>query len=616
MVNMVTKYGIDKTGKVDASAAISQAIKTYDGTGAILYLPAGTYMIAKEIDFQARGVTLMGAGQDTTTLRVPDNINFSSYVIKQNTYYSLNAFQTNIYDLTVNTGSGNPKANGIMYYTSNQGSLENVTVTSGDGQGVEGIWLSSPNGPGLIKNVTVNGFSHGINALWANGVNLTMEHIRLNNQSAGGFGLGAGSMALAVRDLQSNQKNANVPGIMLCGQASQHLSLIDSTLHGTGGKAIALFDSNPVHYQLRNVTTTGYVDSYPGERVSDPILTSLSSSQVTLGLPVKETPDEWDNNPDHWAAVANSNGSDDTQNFQNALNAGKSVVYFPRFNADGSLKPRYGFGSNVTFHIPSTVKYILGMGAQIDTWGYADGSVIFKFEGGSASDTVYFRDFRINSEAKNITVLQASPPRSLVLSHLFAVGAQGNHGWFFDGSGPGSLYVEDVGNFGGWRFNGMHVWARQINPEDLHSDGSSALIDSQGSQVWILGLKTEGFGPFIKAYGGGSIELFGGRNEVPVKSHTDLSSDVSIVMPGATGSAGFHGNPLTAMVPYQLTDVDASLSFSVYNVGFNPKMGDYANYIQVTRDGTNAYVPWSPRVYCDPGHEESYVFPLFVSKRK
>jgi hypothetical protein len=53
---------------------------------------------------------------------------------------------------------------------------------------------------------------------------------------------------------------------------------------------------------------------------------------------------------------------------------------------------------------------------------------------------------------------------------------------------------------------GEKCWARQFNPESPEKD----MVDVDGGQLWVLGLKTEGRSRHIVARNGAKVELLGG----------------------------------------------------------------------------------------------------------
>ncbi|MEM1298486.1 MAG: carbohydrate-binding protein, partial [Pseudomonadota bacterium] len=110
------------------------------------------------IDFQ-------GAGQDLTEIRLADGLDFQGALVDfGNPGGSADAFHNNIRDLTINIGSGNAAATGLIYTSNNTGTVENVTVKSEDGGGLYGIDLLRivNNGPHLIQDVTIEGFDYGL----------------------------------------------------------------------------------------------------------------------------------------------------------------------------------------------------------------------------------------------------------------------------------------------------------------------------------------------------------------------------------------------------------------------------------------------------------------------
>ena len=71
--NIVTDLGADPTGKVDAAPIIQRAIHSCPA-GQVVYMPAGTFLIATSIYAAAKSnFTLRGAGQGQTILHVTTN---------------------------------------------------------------------------------------------------------------------------------------------------------------------------------------------------------------------------------------------------------------------------------------------------------------------------------------------------------------------------------------------------------------------------------------------------------------------------------------------------------------------------------------------------------------
>ena len=93
-----------------------------------------------------------------------------------------NAFGNSFSDLTVDVGR-NPGAIAISYLVNNQGAIERVALR---GSGHIGLALLRPTlGPGLISELTVDGFAMGIAAAGPC-CSMVFEHILLRNQSVAG----------------------------------------------------------------------------------------------------------------------------------------------------------------------------------------------------------------------------------------------------------------------------------------------------------------------------------------------------------------------------------------------------------------------------------------------
>jgi hypothetical protein len=99
-------------------------------------------------------------------------------------------FLNSIYNLTVNSGSGNPGATGIAWMECNVGTIRDVSIVSADKQGVTGLFCDGWPGPGYVKNVLVDGFNLGI-SMRGNLHSITFEDITVRNQATYGFSNGA-----------------------------------------------------------------------------------------------------------------------------------------------------------------------------------------------------------------------------------------------------------------------------------------------------------------------------------------------------------------------------------------------------------------------------------------
>ncbi|RUT09364.1 hypothetical protein DSM107010_45670 [Chroococcidiopsis cubana SAG 39.79] len=390
------------------------------------------------------------------------------------------SFRQNITDLTVDTGKNNPGAIGIDYISNNFGSLWNVLIRSGDGQGKVGLDMSRQwAGPCLIKNVQINGFDYGIVTK-----NLeygpTFEEITLQQQKVAGI-LNDGN-TLAIRKLQS--KNS-VPVIQNQAPAGM-IIVIDGNFQGGAAKASAI--ENNGYLYARNINTSGYKSAIHhketivsgtsvSEYVSDKIYNLFDSPMRSLNLPIEETPVFEDKNLANWMAFS-PQWYGETDSLQDALNSGKSTIYFP-FGT-------YFSHDKKVFKVPASVRRIVGFSSIVN-----GGGIVFRVEQNSDKPLI------IEQFGYGVTIEHASP-RTVVIQH-------GGYE-YKDFPKSGKLFLEDVGV--SLRINYPHqVWARQLNVETL--DAARTKIENKGGTLWILGLKTEGKGSVINTTKGGKTEVLG-----------------------------------------------------------------------------------------------------------
>ena len=491
----VRTYGAIANDGIDDTAAIQQALDANPGGNRIIYLPNGVYDVSDQLRFagnQKRNI-LQGESRDGTIIRLADNSGLNSSVIWTGNPPA-QRFRNAIRDLTLSIGNDNPNATGVNFIANNQGTLNNVTIISEDGQGNIGLDLGTDeNGPALISDVEVVGFDVGIRT-WNPTASLTLEHIRLENQNE--YGWQNFNQTVFVRDLQSINE---VTAVWNMPDGSSIFTLLDSTLTGVGAASSLSAIHNQKGLYVRNLTTSGYdlailqddkgrgnpsqPDGFVEEWLADGEFVSLFDSPKTLlNLPIAETPEVvWDDisnwsSPTAFGGVAND-GIDDTAAIQAAIDSGATTVYL----ANGT------WDINGTVELRGNVQRFLGTEARINSTG--EGLI----QVGDGSAEVVFIE---RLEAGEISFVHDSD-RTLVLSSMF-VGSYTN-----TSQGTGDLHIEDVGG-GPWVFTNQNVWARQINPEV-----PGTRIVNDGGNLWILGYKTEIEGTLIETINGGNTELIG-----------------------------------------------------------------------------------------------------------
>jgi hypothetical protein len=514
VINVKTQFGAKGDGVTDDTAAIQAALNAYPNGGRIIYLPNGTYLVSNTLSWPAgtpgtgndyKNTILQGQSQQGTIVKLRDSApGYTNTSTPKSVIYTGPApaqrFRNSIRNLTLDTGVGNAGAIGIQFNANNQGTLREVTIRSRDRQGINGLDMNFTDeiGPLLVKNVTVDGFQYGVRTGF-NVNSMTFENITLRNQSVYGF-YNTGQV-VNIRGL--NSTNA-VTGVF---NAGGRMTLIDSSLTGTAGAANRpAIESNFQNDLLaRNITTSGYQAALRNANVTQAganitefvgggVTSLFTSPQRTLNLPIKETPDvPWDDpiatpwaNVTSFGAIPND-GLDDTAAIQQAIDSGRTTVYFP----NGT----YHLGGTVL--VRNNVRRVIGTEAGIIVGSQSNQTYPgFRLVEGNSPVVVFERFW--GGFFANPTFENASS-RTIVIRHSSNV--SGNM------TGTGDVFLEDVVSnpVSNWTFNKQNIWARQLNVENQGTH-----IINNGGNLWIFGLKTERGGTLIDTRAGGKTELLGG----------------------------------------------------------------------------------------------------------
>lgn len=527
-------YNAKGNGVTDDTAAIQRALNDNVNQKKPVYFPNGTYLIGDTLTWRGSGKRLMLQGQSQvgTIIKLknkargfnkPANSKFVISTFDGST--TGQAFYNYIFNLTVDIGSGNPGAVGINFINNNVGGIRDVTIRSSDPKkvGARGLLLTKPYpGPGLIQNLTVDGFDQGVR-VGAQDYSMVFENITLKNQKQAGF-VNQDNIS-SIRGLTSIN---TVPAIQNIGPWGM-VTLLDGNLTGGSSANVAIQNAAGEVY-LRNITTSGYQAALNDgnahtrgpsliEYVSEAIYSLFPSPQGHLKLPIEDTPDVlWDALTD-WASVktygAKGDGiADDTAAIQAAMDSGKPTIYFPF----GTYKI-----SN-TIHVRGNVRRIMGLWSTIEVADPLKSSTnaAFRFETGNQS-TVVFERFQgaYLSGTVNFTFIENASPNTLVIRNSGLSGKA-----YRNKPGAGKLFIEDVVG-APWTFNNQQVWVRQINPEIVGTK-----IFNNGSTLWILGLKTEEVGTVVETRGGGKTEVLGGLlypiDRVPTDQPAFLNDESSL----------------------------------------------------------------------------------------
>lgn len=492
------QFGATPNDDTDDTAAIQAALDLnrddpnldYFGRPKQLYFPPGTYLVSNTLDWAGCCVGLQGSGSGQTTIRLIDNApGFDDAANPKAVIFTPKgnmSFRQNIFDLTIDTGSGNPGASGLDYISNNWGAIRSVIIKSSDGQGAVGLDMTREwPGPLLVRDVEINGFAVGIDIAHRE-YGPTFEDITLSGMTVAG--IRNTDNILAIRRLQTN---LNVPAILATGGQSS-IILIDSTLSGGSSSFSAVEATGDVF--ARNLITSGYQSALrvngnviPGdtqtEYTGDTVYTLGPTGKTTsLNLSVPEIPTFHDDNLDNWARFNTTNSDSEGHNMtalNEALNSGKSTVYF---SGGASL-----WGRATT--VPAGVKRIIAFGHVINQ--YDETSLILRIEEAS-SEPLIIEGFGYGLK------IEHRANRPLVLKH------GGYH--YTDFPGAGELYLDDVGLNVVTFQHTPAVYAWQLNTE---GSGNGARITNDGTKLWIFGIKTEGNMTVIETKNGGQTEVLG-----------------------------------------------------------------------------------------------------------
>ncbi|HEV3121170.1 MAG TPA: glycosyl hydrolase family 28-related protein, partial [Isosphaeraceae bacterium] len=507
----VRDHGAKGDGRHDDTAAIQNLLDARPSAGRIIYMPNGVYVISDTIKWpydQSAGRsdanTILQGQSEMTVIRLKDGCaGFSDPEHPRAMLRTGSAPRNAVCDLTLDAGRRNPGAIGLEFIASDQGCVRNVVIRAADGKGHVGLDMSfSPtNGSSFVKNLRVVGFDFGIRVAHLE-TSVTFEQLRLDQQSR--FGLVNEGACVSMSGIESHSAST---AILNSGPLG-HMVLLGARLFGGRGALAKPAVLNEGTLYARGVEASGYQEAIRNaasdlrpevsgrkvvEFVSHRPLELFPSNGRSLNLPVRETPEvPWDDlrdwaSPTHFGARP-SDDADYTKAIQQAIDSGKTTVYFPH----GSYR------ISDTLLVRNKVRRIIGCEAQVTLAAMGD-KPAFRVEQGT-SPTVVFE--RIDGGAAEGLVLENSSGRTLVVKDCRRVA------WRM--TGKGDIFLENMssGASARWSFGGQHVWARQLS---LIGDGP--MIQNGAGTLWILGLRARGGGTLIETTAGGQTELLGGLCE-------------------------------------------------------------------------------------------------------
>lgn len=578
----VRDYGAKGDGVNDDTAAIQSAIERNRATGGkVVYLPAGTYLVSGSLSYgdnleKAKFLTIQGEGRDLTTIRLKDScpgFDQRKPVLSQFEGKTTGmAFNNCVYDLTIDVGSGNPGAVALEWMNNNSGSCERVRLTAGPDSGRVGFDLTRHEpGPGLIRDLEVQGFDYGVLSTQTC-FSMTFESLVLKGQRKAG--LRNNTQTLFVRRLVS--ENA-CPAVVHSDQTRYGaLSLSDSELRRSGGGpatgAAIVCGSTTLH--LRNVGQTGYallvdltaakLPPLAGEATRDgsrqagdwwpkAAKESAPAGQkpaAMLNLPVEETPAIPWGEPAQWAVVNPERlkaDYDDSPAIQEALDwaatNGRTSLLVP-----GGCDVRFGG----TIRVPAQIRRICGMDAFSSyTPDFANSeAAVWRIEAGTEPvliERFFNQDFGKQHPGKKCAWIEHASQRPLVWAHGSAATPRPYLG--LPASKGAKVFLDDL-VVAGFAFTGQKVWMRQFNPES-----NNLMCSNDGGDLWVFGTKTEcETGTWFATRGGGRTEILGGYSYPSWRKKTSPAPPpLFTVAEGSAFSAVFKEQVFQGYMQYPVT---------------------------------------------------------------
>jgi hypothetical protein len=575
-------YSADNTGKTDCAGIFDLALaneRSPNGWGVrCIYLPNGTYLVKRGFSWKLPPYTigphLYGQSRKGAVIRLADSTFRSTTqagIVVQTGGGVAQNFCRGLFNVTINTGKGNPGAIGVFWYANNEGLMSDVDIISEDGLGVAGLRIGTvEEGPAMARRVYIKGFGYGV---WSSADlnSVTLSQISMEGQRVCGV-MHQAQSPIFIDSLTSVNRVAAVSN-----QSRAELTLINGYLTGGSPDTSAIVNAGAAMLFARNIVTQGYKAAITStsNTVAPPTGTSIdeysshgcisqfSSPSHSLNLPIKRPPEPvWEQDLTKWADVSKYlTGRTDAAAFQAAIDdPGKTVVVFPNgrdYNIAGDVVVR------------GTVSMILSVGAQLT----GNGTISIADAAGSPPVVKMMK--LMCASGATVRIIDKSS-RTVVLESI----AMGGSGMGVVHQGSGDLFCTDMVNPMQVTNAQAHVWAWHYNAE-----GGTYQLDVQAGKVWIFGWKDEGSGSSASLTGGMTEILgfinYGGDATAPQFVISNASAFI------ATGVKCIYGGGYITLVRETRNGVTKNLLASANPGGF-PTQFDLPAYSAYDATGAQA----------------------------
>jgi len=183
---------------------------------------------------------------------------------------------------------------------------------------------------------------------------------------------------------------------------------------------------------------------------------------------------------------------------------GATTVYFPSFREKGDTGI-CRLGKTITVH--GSVRRIIGLESNlyiIDPL-LTSKDPIFRIEKLKTPALLIERFWQTPWKKGSFCFVEDQGDSTVILRHLMLNGPFEADLYRKAGGQANQVFIDDVVAHGVYLTKGQQCWMRQYNPES-----NSPMTVNDGASLWILGLKSEGFGTCVDTRNGGKTEVYGG----------------------------------------------------------------------------------------------------------